>query len=86
MCPYEIPVPGRCYWARKTAGKHAIQYQPPSPDSDTELEGTISPTPPQPEIPTCFKDKFESATKTNIIVPEELNSTILPSELGYENK
>ena len=71
-----IPVPGRGFWARKSAGKHVIQYNLPPPDSDTPHDVLISPTEAKKLIPPVVKKKLESpAVSTGeITVPERLKS------------
>ncbi len=71
-----IPTPGRGYWARKTAGKHVIQYQLPEPDTSTSNDVVITETDglpqPKPEIQASLSKSIDESNE--IIIPERLLS------------
>ena len=47
----KVPVPPRGYWAKLQASKPVVKYRLPPAQADTQLEATISPTPPKPAPP-----------------------------------
>jgi hypothetical protein len=73
----KIPYPSRGYWAKRAAGKAAVQYRLLEPDEKTPLEVTITPTPqplPPPKLPTELQATLVAARTENstISVPARL--------------
>ena len=72
-----VPYPPRGYWAKKAAGKKVITYRLPEASESTQLNVTISPTPPalkEPELPTEVKEAVECArsSASEVKLPERL--------------
>jgi hypothetical protein len=60
----KVPYPPRGYWAKKVAGKKAIQYRLPEREEGTPDSATITPTPPPvppSEIPPEVQRQVDAA-------------------------
>ena len=72
----EVPVPPRCYLAKKEAGQPVVQFRLLRPKANTPLSVVIHPTPPKEKpapVPVPIDNPHAGVKDGALVVPDRLN-------------